>query len=133
MKEADRTSNNITIKILLEPYRQSPSDTLEDYYVRYTADESRTVVRDGRTYYKALRVEKITAKETFLTVALPAEMLCDNVSLLVDENGAAYKYKGIEQHSFYGCLSVPSWYNKIVCIMLEYSDDRIGEYFAVLC
>lgn len=130
MKKADRTSKNVTIKILLEPYRQSPSDTLDDCYVRYTADESRTIVRDGMTYYKALRVEKITAKETFLIVALPAEILRDNVSLLVDENGAAYKYKGIEQHSFYGCLSVPLWYNKIVCIMLEYSGDDIGTYFA---
>ena len=130
MKKSEKNSKKITIETLCKPYHQSPSDTLGDYYVRYINDESRTMVKDGMTYYKALSIERITAKETFLIVALPAEIIKDAVSSFVDENGAKYKYKGIERLSFQP--PIPAWYNRIVFLMLEYSDECIGDYFAVL-
>ena len=100
MKKSEKNSKNITIETLYKPYHQSPSDTFGDYYVRYINDESRTMVKDGMTYYKALSIERITTKETFLIAALPAEIIRDAVSSLVDENGVKYKYKVIARLSF---------------------------------
>lgn len=109
---------------------------METRYEEYLLEDDTVIEIDGKTFYKAVCVEKLSEiKMMFIT--LPFAMFngkYGNIEgqLLIDEFGNVFKIRGLEQIRFIG--NTPSWYfecGKIFIDAPENIDMSIGEYFAL--
>ena len=128
MKRSKRKADDYHIETIYDPYRRSDDDTFDDIYQRYLVDADRSFEMDGLTYYKAAVIHKVTLHEMGIIVALPSEINPDQDSVIIDENGNQYRYRGLEMMNFGG--RSPKWYFKMIFAILSFPGGDIGEYFA---
>lgn len=129
MKKRKFSHDEFHIQTIYDPYRIDDNETFDVIYQRYLEDTEKTIDIDGVTYYKAMTISKINFCEKRLNVVLPLGFNIRSGDIIIDENGNQYEYQGCATMSFGG--KIPEWYFNTLSVILSYSDDNIGTYFAV--
>lgn len=112
------------------------SSIMEARYADYLLEDDTVIEVGGKTFYKAVSVEKLSEiKMVFITLSFAMfKGKYSNIKgqLIINEYGNVFKIKGIEQIRFIG--DNPRWYfecGKFVIDAPESADMAIGEYFAL--
>ena len=118
---------NIHFRVLREPYRLTPTDSIEDHYERYTEDADGILKIGDITYYKIIQAHSMILRNRPVILAIIDNAIGAHIhSILTDENQNIFKIVGIEMLSFDGL--VPKWYFKTTFYVLEPGNAAIGEY-----
>lgn len=110
------------------PYFQSDKDTVQDWYERYKADPTQTIVKDGLTLYKVIsRGAWISEQESYIEVIIDRRIRCRVGQFLTDENGHRFRFRSVVMATF-TCSPPPDWYAEAPMCTLDGDLSELGEY-----
>ena len=113
---------------LYSPYMSEEKNDSTAWYEEYKRDTEKSIIINGKTYYKIIYRCKYNRNNDFswmVLVYIPEDYRIGD--MLVDENGNEFIIKAVEMMTF---TTVPEWYPIMFPLCIVGKTNDIGIYFA---
>lgn len=105
---------------------------MEIQYEEWLAREDRMVEKDGQTFYRIIRKDRLSLKDGTVVIVVPWDLLKNTTGEYSDENGNVFRL-GSPMHMSFRC-AIPTWYLETASVPVEgiHETTQIGNYLSKL-
>ena len=105
---------------------------MEIQYEEWLFREDRIIKKDGHTFFRIIRKDRLSLKDGTVVIVIPWDLLKNTNGDYIDENGNIFRLGSPAHMSFTG--TIPTWYFETASVPVEgiHETTQIGDYLSIL-